>query len=156
MSIYPSPDKLDSQESKYGLVILAAKRTRQLKDGARKLVESRSTNPLTTALEEIAGGYIKRRERDSQDIEAYKASLKPAEPSLEDIISAGMVLPIEPEADHDIMTAQIEALRTSDEEDDLQDDDPEEKIRRVDEVVRDGSLFADDDEDRADNMGDDE
>src|SRR5690242_6258060 len=39
MSIYPSPDKLDSLESKYALVILAAKRARQIKDNARRLVE---------------------------------------------------------------------------------------------------------------------
>ena len=58
MSIYPSPDKLDSMPSKYALVILAAKRARQVKDGAKRLTDSRSANPLTVALEEIAAGAI--------------------------------------------------------------------------------------------------
>jgi len=56
--IYPSPDRLDAMESKYALVIVAAKRARQLKEGARKLTDSKSTNPLTVALEEIAAGQI--------------------------------------------------------------------------------------------------
>jgi DNA-directed RNA polymerase subunit omega len=56
--IYPAADKLDSMESKYALVIVAAKRARQIKDGARKLVDTRSANPLTVALEEIAQDAI--------------------------------------------------------------------------------------------------
>jgi DNA-directed RNA polymerase omega subunit len=56
--IYPAADKLDAMESKYALVIVAAKRARQIKEGARRMMESRSTNPLTVALEEIAAGEI--------------------------------------------------------------------------------------------------
>lgn len=60
--IYPSADKIDKEVgSKYTLVALAAKRAKQLKEGAHPLVESRSANPLTIALEEIAGGLIKFR-----------------------------------------------------------------------------------------------
>jgi DNA-directed RNA polymerase subunit omega len=57
--IYPSPDKLDSlEDGKYALVIVVAKRARQIKDGARIFVPKESTNPLTTALEEIAEDKI--------------------------------------------------------------------------------------------------
>lgn len=56
--IYPAADKLDAMESKYALVIVAAKRARQIKEKARRFVETRSTNPLTVALEEIAAGKI--------------------------------------------------------------------------------------------------
>jgi DNA-directed RNA polymerase subunit omega len=56
--IYPSADKLDAMDSKYALVIVAAKRAKQVKDGARRFVPSRSTNTLTIALEEIAEGQI--------------------------------------------------------------------------------------------------
>ena len=56
--IYPAADKLDAMESKYALVIVAAKRAKQLKDGARRYAPSRSTNTLTVALEEIAEGHI--------------------------------------------------------------------------------------------------
>ncbi|MGC8666833.1 MAG: DNA-directed RNA polymerase subunit omega [Chthonomonadales bacterium] len=56
--IYPHADKLDAMESRYALVIVAAKRARQIKEGARTFVKSRSKNPLTVALEEIAQGAI--------------------------------------------------------------------------------------------------
>lgn len=56
--IYPQADKLDTLESRYALVIVAAKRARQIKEGARTFVKSRSKNPLTVALEEIAEGAI--------------------------------------------------------------------------------------------------
>lgn len=58
--IYPSADRIDEEvDSKYALVVLAAKRARQIKEGARPLVETSSANALTVALEEIAGGKIK-------------------------------------------------------------------------------------------------
>jgi DNA-directed RNA polymerase subunit omega len=61
--IYPSADKIEANiESKYELVILAAKRCRQIREGSRPRVETDSENPLTIALEEIAAGVIKGRE----------------------------------------------------------------------------------------------
>ena len=58
--IYPSADKIDKNiESKYALVILAAKRAKQIKEGARSRINTPSVNPLTIALEEIAAGEIK-------------------------------------------------------------------------------------------------
>jgi len=60
--IYPSGDKLEALvESRYSLVVLAAKRAKQLRDGAPKLIETTSTNPLTVALEEIAAGKVTAR-----------------------------------------------------------------------------------------------
>jgi len=57
--IFPSVDKLeDKADSRYTLVILAARRAKQLKEGAPKLIETKSNNPLTIALEEIAAGKI--------------------------------------------------------------------------------------------------
>jgi DNA-directed RNA polymerase subunit omega len=56
--IYPSPDILDVLGSKYALVIVAAKRAKQIKDHARRLVDTNSINTLTVALEEIAAGEI--------------------------------------------------------------------------------------------------
>lgn len=50
---------LDRVESKYALVIVAAKRARQLKEGALPLVDVDSANPVTVALEEIAAGKIR-------------------------------------------------------------------------------------------------
>lgn len=57
--IYPAADTLDAKYSKYALVIVSAKRAKQIKDGARLLIEDTdSINPLTLALEEIALGEI--------------------------------------------------------------------------------------------------
>ena len=44
--------------SKFNLVMVAAKRARQIKDGAPKLVHTQSVNPVTIALEEVAAGKI--------------------------------------------------------------------------------------------------
>jgi len=58
--IYPSADKIDQHvESKYALVILAAKRAKQIKEGSTPLIATDSANPLTIALEEIAAGKVK-------------------------------------------------------------------------------------------------
>jgi len=56
--IYPSPDKLEKAGSRYGLVTLAAKRAKQIKNGAAPLIDTDSPNPLTIALEEIAAGKL--------------------------------------------------------------------------------------------------
>ncbi len=57
--IYPSADTIeDKVKSRYTLVILAAKRAKQIKEGAPILIDTASTNPLTIALEEIAAGKV--------------------------------------------------------------------------------------------------
>ena len=57
--IYPSADRIEEQiDSKYALVILAAKRAKQIKEGGRSLIKTDSVNSLTVALEEIAAGAI--------------------------------------------------------------------------------------------------
>lgn len=50
---------LDRVSNKYALVIVAAKRARQLKDGALPMVDIDSASPVTIALEEIAAGKIR-------------------------------------------------------------------------------------------------
>ncbi len=57
--IYPSADTIEERVgSRYSLVVLAAKRAKQIKEGAPVLIETESTNPLTIALEEIAAGKV--------------------------------------------------------------------------------------------------
>lgn len=58
--VNPSTDTLMKKvDSRYGLVVLAAKRARQLLDGAElKVTKARSTKNVTNALEEIAEGKI--------------------------------------------------------------------------------------------------
>ena len=57
--IYPSADTIeDKVKSRYSLVVLSAKRAKQIKEGAPILIDTTSTNPLTIALEEIAAGKV--------------------------------------------------------------------------------------------------
>lgn len=44
---------LKKVDSKYTLVVLAAKRARQITEGASKTIESKSNKPVTVALQEI-------------------------------------------------------------------------------------------------------
>lgn len=58
--ILPSADELEKRvNNKYSLVIAVAKRSKELMEGAPKLVETKSKNPITIALEEIAAGKVK-------------------------------------------------------------------------------------------------
>ncbi len=57
--IYPSADTIEDRvKSRYSLVVLSAKRAKQIKEGAPVLIDTDSTNPLTIALEEIAAGKV--------------------------------------------------------------------------------------------------
>ncbi|MBP2635656.1 MAG: rpoZ 2 [Firmicutes bacterium] len=57
--INPSLDSLVKKvDSKYTLVVLAAKRAREIMDGQQPLTESKSNKPVTIALEEVAQGEI--------------------------------------------------------------------------------------------------
>lgn len=58
--VNPSTDALMTKvDSRYGLVVLAARRARQLLDGEElKAVQAHSTKDVTNALEEIAEGKI--------------------------------------------------------------------------------------------------
>lgn len=55
----PSLDGLmKNVDSKYTLVVAAAKRAREITEGSSKLVESHSYKPVTVALEEIVNNKI--------------------------------------------------------------------------------------------------
>jgi DNA-directed RNA polymerase subunit omega len=57
--IQPSLDVLVKKvDSKYTLVVAAAKRAREIMDGDPAMVEIRSNKPVTVALQEIANGKL--------------------------------------------------------------------------------------------------
>lgn len=57
--IYPSIDSLlEKVDSKYTLVIAAAKRGRQLRSGSKKTIDKSFRKEVTTALHEIERGKI--------------------------------------------------------------------------------------------------
>jgi DNA-directed RNA polymerase subunit omega len=59
MLLYPSINKLrDKPDSRYSLVILAAKRARVIVDGKPALTEEESERPVSQAAKEIADEMI--------------------------------------------------------------------------------------------------
>ena len=67
--IYPSADTIEDRvKSRYSLVVLSAKRAKQIKEGAPVLIDTDSTNPLTIALEEIAAGKVTAIEAEGGEI----------------------------------------------------------------------------------------
>lgn len=57
--IQPSLDVLVKKvDSKYTLVVAAAKRAREIMDGDPPMVDIRSSKPVTVALQEIAEGKL--------------------------------------------------------------------------------------------------
>lgn len=51
-------DCLPNVDNRFQLVLVAAKRARQLSDGAEPCVDRASDKPTVVALREIAGGYV--------------------------------------------------------------------------------------------------
>lgn len=77
-SIFPDPDKLNHMEyGKFVLTNLAARRAKQIRDGAPPLVRIESNHPLSIALAEIAAGKIKpvlgSLEQAGTEIDEYAA-----------------------------------------------------------------------------------
>jgi len=94
----PSPDILNNYEhGKFVLSNLAAKRAKQLREGAPPLVQCDSNHPLTIALAEIAAGKIK----------PIMPSLTDTLPKHEDLpllIELGMLLPALDETETALIT----------------------------------------------------
>jgi DNA-directed RNA polymerase subunit omega len=75
-------DCLPLVENRFALVLLSAKRTRQLMAGARPLIENTKNKPAVLALREVATGKV-RFDRSVRDalMGKYDAP-KPAKPNL--------------------------------------------------------------------------
>ena len=64
-------DCIEKVENRFHLVQMAAIRTKQLKKGARALVQEVDNKEVVTALREIAAGYIKPDyEEDQEELDA--------------------------------------------------------------------------------------
>ena len=74
-------DAIDEMENKFGnrydLVMIAAKRAKEIQQGKAPLIRTNSTNPLTIALEEIEAGVYPPPEGGSspQSLEADEEAL---------------------------------------------------------------------------------
>lgn len=58
MPLIPIEEFMDRADSKFRLVIIAAKRSKQVNRGAPPLIQTRSVKPTYIALEELAAGCV--------------------------------------------------------------------------------------------------
>jgi len=70
MSFPSLENALDKASNRYLLVVLAAKRARQLNRGAAPQIDTRHRKPTSMALEEIAQGKIGYRLKDEDGSKA--------------------------------------------------------------------------------------
>ena len=114
--IYPSADKLDALPSKYALVIIAAKRSRQIKEGARRYTDTRSTNFITLALEEIADDKI-------VPVLVGEPEKLPTSVAATPVLGGLVSTMMDDDYTHDSTAAEISALLAGDGEDENEDDE---------------------------------
>ncbi len=112
-TILPSPDILNNLEcGRFVLSNLAAKRAKQIKDGAPPLIRTASNHPLSIALAEIAAGKIRPILKSLEELEAAEAAqaqlheVKPNElgilmPSLDDVEDELLIGVLEDDEDED-------------------------------------------------------
>jgi len=60
-------DCLDNIENRYELVLITAKRTRQILNGSSPLVSSKNKS-IVTALREVAKGVVKKASEEQQQV----------------------------------------------------------------------------------------
>ncbi len=80
MSYVSWDDLKDKVDSKFRLVIIAAKRTRQLNQGARPLVQRKTVKPTYIALDELAAGRLEYEVKPFEEVtqaEAFAEAVKP-------------------------------------------------------------------------------
>jgi DNA-directed RNA polymerase subunit omega len=102
----------DRVGGRFPLVVAAAKRARQLKEGAVPLVKISSNNPLTVALAEIAAGrVVVKLPGEPGDEPEIRPGAKREEPRL---------------SDEDLLGGDLFGIALDDEiGEDLEDDEPE-------------------------------
>lgn len=77
MAQVPIEDLMEHVDSKYRLVIVAAKRAKQLNRGAVPLVQTRSVKPTYQALEEVSTGKLAYEIENTVSELAAEADAKP-------------------------------------------------------------------------------
>lgn len=147
--IFPAPDTLNEVEyGKFVLTNLAAKRAKQIKEGAPPLVRIDSSHPLSIALEEIAMGKIKPiLGSDAQQAELDEDYSALDELGLDDV---GLLLPGVDDEEDDDDDVDIDLLDSDEEEDDDEDDDSDDSVASgstLDDLLDDDDSSSDDDDD---------
>ena len=147
--IYPEGDAIKERiTNRYSLVVLAAKRARQLKEGAPHLIETNSANCLTIALEEIAAGKIDFIEgvEIRQDDESSRRDMTDPAAALDDSFLAPSEAPAEKPIREELAAFMDipSAISTNDDEMAAEDGEDETDLDSDDEI--DGRTEIDEDE----------
>lgn len=130
-------------ENKFKLAILAARRAKQLVNGARKKIDMIAENPLTVAMEEINQGRIGFQEYVEEEMELSRmASIM----EKEEANAARMAS----------LRAAVRALSDEDEDEDESDDELDDEDEDEDDIDDDDEDEDDDDEDEDDDDDDED
>jgi len=81
MTQVPLEDLMDKVDSKYRLVIIAAKRSRQLNQGTAPTIQSKGYKPTYIALEEMAAGKVEYTAKPLEEVAkagVFAEAVKPA------------------------------------------------------------------------------
>lgn len=147
--IFPAPDVLNEKEyGKFVLTNLAAKRAKQIKEGAPPLVRIDSSHPLSIALAEIAAGKIKPiLGSDAQQAELDEDYSALDALGLDDV---GLLLPgVDDDDDDDGVDIDLDDLDDIEDEDDDEDEEKDEDEKPVslgDLLDEDEPVVADDED----------
>ncbi len=97
MSYVSWDDLKDKVDSKFRLVIIAAKRTRQVNQGARPLVQRKTVKPTYIALDELAAGRLEYEVKPFEEVTQADAFAEAVKPMWFREIAPGGVVTEEPE-----------------------------------------------------------
>lgn len=140
MRPFPVDELAERVGSRFTIVVAAAKRAKQLKEGARPLLDLPTRNPLTIALHEIAAGLVEVLEADEVPEEAVAEIVAEDQaPGVDLLASAGIAADLDLDSEADDIA-----------DDDLADDDD-----AADEPDFVEDPDDDEDEDEADDLDDD-
>ncbi|MFQ5988976.1 MAG: DNA-directed RNA polymerase subunit omega [Candidatus Methylomirabilales bacterium] len=122
MSHVPMEELTEKVDSKYRLVIIAARRSRQLNQGVRPLVQTKAGKPTYIALDELAAGRIEYEVKPLEEVakeEVFAEAVKPM--WFREIAPEGVVAEEETEGEEvqeleAIAPAETEAEETTEEE----------------------------------------
>ncbi len=126
--------------NRYSLVVLAAKRAKQLKEGAPSLIETTSTNMLTIALEEIAAGKVTYTDAIEPEVAASAdddAPIAPRPTLEENFLSPAASTPAR-DAGSDALPADLAAfLGGADDEEIEEEEEDDEPLEELDGIAGD-------------------
>ena len=109
MTHIPFEDLTEKVDSKYRLVIIAAKRSRQLNQGATPLVQPKGRKPTYIALEEVAAGKVDYTAKSIEEVTKSGVFAEAVKPTwFREIAPEGVVA--EEETEEEEVEQELEAV----------------------------------------------